>query len=84
MTIGQHINAARVSKGYTLDALAEKSGIPRDTLTGWIYDNRIPRIDRLICVADAMEISVDELVGHELKKKQKISIIKSFLEELKD
>ena len=84
MTIGQHINNARLKKGITLDELAKRSNVPKDTIGSWIYENRTPRVDRLFDLADALEISIDELVGHDLTKNQKISILKSFLEELKD
>jgi transcriptional regulator with XRE-family HTH domain len=66
MTIGQHINKARLDKDLTLDELAEKSGIPKDTIVSWIYGSHMGSIDRIIDLADALEISLDELVGRKI------------------
>lgn len=67
MTFGQHINKARCDKGLTLQQLAIKAGISVDTLNSWIYHGHHPDIELLIQVADALDISLDELVGRKRK-----------------
>lgn len=70
MTIGQYINLARNKKNLTVKQLAEKSGVCHGTLTSWIYHGHHPDIVLLICVADALEISLDELVGRKYERKE--------------
>ena len=65
MTIGQHINLARYKRNITLDKLAEKSNVSKNTIVGWIYRGAHPDIELLIAVADALQMSLDELVGRE-------------------
>lgn len=63
MTIGQHINLARKRKKLTLQQLAELSDVSINTIVGWIYYDTHPDIVLLCSVADALNISLDELVG---------------------
>lgn len=51
-------------KGYSLQDLANKSGLPLDTVKN-LYYGRIdnPKIETLIAIADALGISLDYLVG---------------------
>lgn len=63
LTIGQYINIARNKRNMTLNQLAEKSGVPKDTICSWIYHGHYPSIVLLICVADALDMSLDEVVG---------------------
>lgn len=65
MTIGQHINLIRNRRGMTLDQLAKLSGVSKNTLISWIYHDKNPNIEPLIKVANALNVSLDELVGRE-------------------
>lgn len=67
MTIGQHINLARNKRDITIKQLAEMSGVNESTLASWIYHGHHPDIGLLICVADALNISLDELVGRTVR-----------------
>lgn len=67
MTYGQYINLARNKKNLTVKQLAEKSNVCEGTLASWIYHGHHPDIELLIRVADALEISLDELVGRKFK-----------------
>ena len=51
-------------KGYSLQDLANKSGLPLDTVKN-LYYGRIdnPKIETLISIADALGVSLDYLVG---------------------
>lgn len=63
MTIGQHINLVRNKKNLSLDQLSEISGVSKNTIVSWIYQGHHPDIFLLICVADALNVTLDELVG---------------------
>lgn len=67
MTIGQHINLVRSKHNVTLAELERKSGVSQWTLCGWIYKGSDPSITLLICVADALGVTLDELVGRTVK-----------------
>lgn len=70
MTIGQHINFARLECNLTLDELAAMSNVSKSTIASWIYHDHYPTIDLLIRVADALEISLDKLVGRNYGHKE--------------
>ena len=67
MTVGQHINNARKKRGMSIDELAAKAYVSRNTIVGWIYCDHHPDIELLIAVADVLQMSLDELVGRETK-----------------
>ena len=61
--IGTAINEARLNGGLTICQLSERSGVPVDTIVSWIYKKHSPNIIYLWKSADALNISIDELVG---------------------
>ena len=63
MTTGQQIKAARQKAGMTQAQLAEKLGIPYQSIGQWERDARNPKLDTLKRIADALNIAVQELVG---------------------
>lgn len=63
MTIGKSIEKCRESKGISRKKLTELSGVTYLTLYYWEHDKATPRIDLLICIADVLGITLDELVG---------------------
>lgn len=63
MTIGEAIRKAREDKGYSRSQLSIKAGVPYITIRHWETDRSIPRVDLLICVADALGVTLDDLVG---------------------
>jgi len=56
------VNIAR-EKGFSFSKLEEKAGLHKHYISHLINNDRIPRIDSLISLADILEISLDELVG---------------------
>lgn len=63
MTISEAIRTARESKGYSRNKLALKAGINQQSISNWELGLSFPNIIMLIPVADALNISLDELVG---------------------
>ena len=63
MTTGQQIKAARQKAGMTQAQLAEKLGIPYQSIGQWERDARNPKLDTLKRIADALNITVQELIG---------------------
>ena len=71
MTIGQSIKATRKSKGVTQTKLAEKVGVRQCVFSWWETDRATPSIIFLICIADVLDVTLDELVGRNVQEKQK-------------
>ena len=65
MTIGESIRAVREAKGFTRRELYEKSGVHYQTIYNWEHDGPVPTVFNLICIADVLDVSLDELVGRE-------------------
>ena len=63
MTTGQYIKRARQKAGMTQAQLAEKLGIPYQSIGQWDRDVRNPKLDTLKRIADALNISIQELAG---------------------
>ena len=63
MTTGQQIKAARQKAGMTQAQLAEKLGIPYQSIGQWERDVRNPKLDTLKRIADALNITIQELIG---------------------
>lgn len=50
------------TQGLTLTQLAQKTGVPKPTLHGWMTGRRVLDPERLRKVAGALEVSVHELL----------------------
>jgi transcriptional regulator with XRE-family HTH domain len=62
-TIGEKIRALRIKKGLTQKALANRIGVQESTLSRYEHDKRSYQWDGLIRLADALDTSVDYLLG---------------------
>lgn len=57
----------REKKGLSQSKLAEKIGVNQTTIARWEDDNRIPTIDNAVDVANALNISLPDLIGKDLR-----------------
>ena len=62
MTTGQYIKSARQKAGMTQAQLAEKLGIPYQSIGQWERDIRNPKLDTLKRIAHALNITIQELM----------------------
>lgn len=67
MTIGQTIKHARKSKGWTQDKLAEVLGVSKTHISLWETGRYFPSIMNFISLADVFDMTIDELVGREVR-----------------
>ena len=67
MTIGQAMKKARLDKGYSQARLSMKSGISSQNISYWEHGISFPTIINLIPIADALGVTLDELVGRTVK-----------------
>jgi DNA-binding XRE family transcriptional regulator len=68
MTIGQTIKKVRESKGYSQNKLSMKSGVSTQTIAQWEWDKNTPTVTLLWCIADALDVTIDELIGRTVLK----------------
>lgn len=62
-TIGRSIRRIREEREYSREQLARKAGIHAQLIVRWEYGISSPTLLPLIAVADALDVSLDELVG---------------------
>jgi transcriptional regulator with XRE-family HTH domain len=65
MTIWDSIDKARMKKGWSVRRMADEAGLSQNTVVGWIYQRNVPNVLLLWQLADALEVSMDELIGRD-------------------
>ena len=70
MKYSKSLKGHRESRGYTQSQLAQETGINR-LMIDWWEDEKggYPSIKQCVVLADLYGISVDELIGREVKRK---------------
>lgn len=68
MEIGKNLKNHRQTAEKTQKEVAKETGISQQALSTWENDTKIPTIEHCAILADYYGISIDELVGHEIKK----------------
>lgn len=63
MTLGQRIQSARKAKNLTQKQLAELIGVVTGTIQQYELNKRQPRIEQLQKIADALDTSIQQLLG---------------------
>jgi transcriptional regulator with XRE-family HTH domain len=67
MSIGEELKNQRLANGLTLLELEKKTGISNQNLSRWERGLVIPNVEFCIKLADFYGITLDELVGRDLK-----------------
>lgn len=62
MTIGENLKRARKARGLSQGALAERIDAGKSTYIGWEHDTNPPPADKLMLLAEVLDVSVDELL----------------------
>ena len=70
ITIGENIKKIRKQKGVTQEKLAENIGVTPQAISRWESGAGFPAIEYLPELASFFEISVDELLGVKLSKRE--------------
>ena len=68
MNYGKNFKDLRIGKNLSQRELAKATGISQQAISFWEQDKRTPNMDDCIKLADFYQITLDELVGRELKK----------------
>ena len=64
MTLGNTIQTKRIQRGLSQERLAEQVGVSRQAVSKWEVGDAIPDTDKLVPLARALGITVDELLGN--------------------
>ena len=64
MTLGTIIQTKRAQRGLSQEQLAEQVGVSRQAVSKWEVGDAIPDTDKLVPLARALGITVDELLGN--------------------
>ena len=67
MELGKNIYTLRKEKGFSQENLAEKVYVTRQTISNWELGETFPNPEQLILLSGALDKSIDELVGNDLK-----------------
>lgn len=67
-TIGAIIRESRQGLGMTQAQLAKKAGLCKRALESWERGERMPSLPGLLSLADALDMSLDALVGRERRR----------------
>ena len=65
--IGKSIKENRIAQNYTQKQLAQKIGVTHAAISYWENGVNIPNVKDCWLLADALEITIDELVGRDLR-----------------
>ncbi|MBR4726847.1 MAG: helix-turn-helix transcriptional regulator, partial [Clostridia bacterium] len=68
--LNENLKRLRAEKGYTQETLAAKLHVVRQTVSKWEKGLSVPDAEMLVCIADTLEVSVNELLGAQLPQEE--------------
>ncbi len=77
MNLGNHLMQARKKAGLSQEAVAEKLGVSRQTISKWETDETVPDIYQSKTLAKIYHLSLDELIEFDVDLKEIEHIIKN-------
>lgn len=81
--LGKNIKKYRLLNGWNQQQLGDKMGVTRQTITNWESDYRYPDLEKAFKLAEIFNISLEELLGHEVAKKASSEIVEYNTNKLK-
>jgi transcriptional regulator with XRE-family HTH domain len=69
--MAENLKALRERAGMTQEGLAKAAGVSVGTLRCWEQARRTMLVDAAVKLADALNVTLDELVGRESPKRKK-------------
>lgn len=67
MIIGERVKQARLAKNYTQEELGDLIGVSKVSICGYETGNRTPTMAMFLKLSAALDVSVDHLLGNDLK-----------------
>ena len=81
MSLGNRLFQARKKAGYSQEAVAERLGVSRQTISKWETDETLPDIYQSSRLAEFYHLTLDELVHFDLDIKEIEQVIQNTNEE---
>lgn len=81
MNLGNNLFQARKKAGLSQEAVAEKLGVSRQTISKWETDETVPDIYQAKRLAKLYHLSLDERIEFDMDRKQIEEVIKNTNEE---
>lgn len=84
--VGERIRKSRLEKNLSQFELGKMIGVTKVSISGYERINRTPKIDKLIKLADALDVSIDYLLGRDINvitEKDDPYVIKLAKEDIK-
>lgn len=69
--LGNNIKTFRKNKGYSQETLAQELFVVRQTVSKWEKGQSVPDAEMIEKLADTLDVSVNDLLGKEIEKKEK-------------
>jgi len=69
-SLGQRLARLRKARGLTQTDLAEKVGVSQPNISEYERDTFRPNSDTLLIIAQVLNVSADELLGHRVSAKE--------------
>lgn len=70
MTIGERIRKYRKEKGWTQSQLAEEADLCTVYISSYETGRWLPSLLNLIAIADALNVTLDDIVGRKVKNEE--------------
>ncbi len=67
MTLGEKIYHLRTEQGLSQEALGEKLGVSRQSVSKWETDQSIPELDKIVTVSEIFGVSTDYLLKEKIE-----------------
>lgn len=67
MVIGERVKEARMNKNLTQEELGNMIGVSKVSICGYETGNRTPTMAMFLRLSDALDVTVDYLLGREVK-----------------
>ena len=77
MTLGEKIFNLRTEKGFSQEALGEKLGVSRQSVSKWETDQSVPELEKIVAISEIFGVSTDYL----LKEKEEAYLEKEMPRE---
>ena len=84
MNLGSSLSAARKKSGLSQEAVAEKLGVSRQTISKWETDETLPDIRQSRHLAVLYGLTLDELIEFDLEVQEIQEVIDRTREEVSD
>lgn len=82
--LAENIRTYRKERGLTQEQLAEALGVTTGAVYKWESEKSMPEIGMLMEIADFFDMSIDVLLGYELRKNDKDSVVERLKAYLHD